>query len=226
MVAYTVLERDFMAALDADPEFRDAIRARLLTRELLELPETVRHLSDAIVSLEAALRQFMEATNRRLAALEAGETRWQQNLAADVGEIRGFHARETFIRSASILLRARMGFKLKSRLSQAEIYAILFDADTTGVDEDDLTSFINADALLLVEDADGAERYVAVEVSYTVHTDDVERADRNARLLAEWTGLPADSAVAGVHLHDAAWKMSRDTGTTYLRIQSRSLRAR
>ncbi len=75
-------------------------------------------------------------------------------------------------------------------------------------------------------DSEGAERYVAVEVSYTIHTDDVIRAHRNAQLLAGWTGLPAHSAVAGVNLHHAAWKLSLDTGTTYLRIRSKTQRAR
>ena len=165
--------------------------------------------------LEETLRQFMESTDRRFESLDN-----------DVGEIRGFHAREVFARTASILLPMRMGFDLKYRLSEDDIASILRGADTAGIDQDDLVSFLEADAFLLVEDAEGAERYVAVEVSYTVHTGDVSRAYRNAKLLERWTGIPADSAVAGVNLHNAAWKMSQETGTTFLRMRSNVLKAR
>ena len=209
-------------------------------RRLAESEAAQARLEASQASLEAVLQRFMESTERRLEALESGQLelkavlrqfmestdRHFKSLDNDVGDIKGFHAREVFARSASILLPMRMGFDLKSRLSEDDIAAILRGADTAGIDEDDLISFVEADAYLLVEDAEGAERYVVVEVSYTVHTNDVERADRNAQLLSRWTGLPADSAVAGVNLHDAAYKFSQDTGTTFLRIRSNALRAR
>ena len=181
---------DIIRVIQERPDAREQVRRAILTDELLGLPEKfgrfVETTDRRFKALEAVLRQFMETTDRRFEALDD-----------DVGEIRGFHAREVFIRRAALTLPRRTRFDLKTRLSANDIAAILRDADTTGIDEDDMDSFEDADAFLLVTDSEGAERYVSVEVSYTVHTDDVIRAHRNAQLLARWTGLPAHSAVAG-----------------------------
>lgn len=218
----------FMAELDADPALLEAVRARLLTRELLDLPHTLRRYMEKtdqriealeiatnrrIASLETTLKQYIEATERRLDSVQS-----------DIGDLKGFHARSVFCRRAMFLVQRSMGYRVKSRLSDDDLLDILSDADTTGIEEEDMLSFEDADALLRVEDSGGADHYVAVEVSYTVHTDDVSRAARNAEYLTRWTGIPAQSAVAGVELHDSAWRASRDSGTTFLRIQNRLLR--
>ena len=291
-MATYAMERDFIAMLDSDPELLEAVRARLLTRELLELPETVRRNAEATNQrldnadrradrLEATLQQFMESTNQRLDNADRRADRLEttlqqfmestnqrldnadrradrlettlnrfmessnqradqleatlrqfmestnqrfQALENDVGEIKGFFARDIFIRRAALSLPRQTEFDLKHRLVEDDVAAIMRDADTSGIDDDDLDSFEDADAFLLVADSEGAEHYFAVEVSYTVHTNDVSRANRNAYLLENWTGLPSHSAVAGVHLHDAAWRMSQETGATYLRIRPRALR--
>ena len=54
---------DLIRAMDENPEWLEAVRRRVLTRELLELPEKLAQLSR-----EVAL--FAETTNRRLSALE------------------------------------------------------------------------------------------------------------------------------------------------------------
>ena len=67
--AFATLE-DMLEVLDANPSLLDALRARILTRELLDLPQAVAELAASQVRLETALRAFMEATNARLDALE------------------------------------------------------------------------------------------------------------------------------------------------------------
>lgn len=47
---------DLIRLLDENPEWVEALRARLLTRELVEMPQT--------------LARFVETTNRRCDALE------------------------------------------------------------------------------------------------------------------------------------------------------------
>ena len=65
---------DIIAALDAEPALLEAVRARLLTRELLELPEKFALYQEAtdrrLDRLETTLRDFMEAANRRFDRLE------------------------------------------------------------------------------------------------------------------------------------------------------------
>ena len=76
--------QDLLNLLDENPEWVDALRARLLTQELLELPE---HFSQFAVTtnsrldkLEITLQQFIEATNKRFDALEARQSRLEATL--------------------------------------------------------------------------------------------------------------------------------------------------
>ena len=148
------------------------------------------------------------------------------SLKNDLEYIQNYLARDVFIRRATLMLPRRTGFDLKAKLEETDIAAIMRDANTSDIAEADLDGFMDADAFLLVTDSEGAEHYVAVEVSETVHADDVSRANRNAELLAEWTGLPAHAAAAGVTLRDAARQMIQDTGAIYLRMRAKTIRAR
>ena len=81
MATFNAIELEFMAALDSNPEFREAVRSRLLTRELLELPQTVRELAETV-------RLQSETTNRRLDALETGQIETNRRLdALETGQI-------------------------------------------------------------------------------------------------------------------------------------------
>ena len=234
----------FMVALDENPALLEAVRVRILTRDLVRLPHTLERyiettdrrlaaLEAGQTRLEKTLERYIETTDRRLAALEAGQTRLEKTLERyiettdrrlnkiedDVGELRGFHAEERFADAASVLLPIRMGFRLKATLDFTARAALIEGVDTSAISENDLESFAFADALLVATDPDGVESYVAVEVSYTVHTNDVERAERNARFLTQWTGRPARAAVAGVDLHESAWQAIRNGDTEFIRLR-------
>ena len=72
---------DFIRVMDSNPEFLEAVRSRLLTRELLELPQRFDRLEDTlqryiektdqrIESLENKFDLYVEKTDQRLEALE------------------------------------------------------------------------------------------------------------------------------------------------------------
>ena len=92
---------------------------------------------------------------------------------------------------------------MKSLLSLQEIVDIMDDADTSAISEDDLNGFEDAAMLILATDDEGVERYMPVEVSYTIHPRHVARAIRNAKFITSWTGLPAHPVVAGI---DVNWR--------------------
>ena len=75
---------DLIRVLDENPQWAEALRARLLTRELLELPETVAALAATVAELSREFREFAKTTGDRLSSLEEG----QQELRADVTELR------------------------------------------------------------------------------------------------------------------------------------------
>ena len=74
---------DLIRVLDENPQWAEALRARLLTRELLELPETVAALAATVAELSREFREFAKTTGDRLSSLEEG----QQELRADVTEL-------------------------------------------------------------------------------------------------------------------------------------------
>ncbi len=69
---------DFIRIMDENPQWLEAVRARLLTRELLALPQrfdalegVVQQLAAAQANTENTLQRFMESTNARLDAQDA-----------------------------------------------------------------------------------------------------------------------------------------------------------
>lgn len=68
---------DFIRIIREQPEWADAARSVLLSRELLELPQRFAEYAAAtnqrLERLETTLADFMAATNQRLAALESGQ---------------------------------------------------------------------------------------------------------------------------------------------------------
>ena len=70
---------DIIEVLDADPLLRDALRARLLTRDLIELPHVVAELAASQLRLEATLHQFMATTDERLKGLEVNQRTLEAN---------------------------------------------------------------------------------------------------------------------------------------------------
>ena len=61
---------DLIRILDDNPEWADALRGRLLTKELIELPERFTQFVAEMNSFVAEVHRFVEATNRRFDALE------------------------------------------------------------------------------------------------------------------------------------------------------------
>jgi len=72
---------DLIRILDDNPEWADALRARLLTRELIELPEKFTEFVAEMNSFVAEMNRFVEATNRRFDALENRVTSIQEDVS-------------------------------------------------------------------------------------------------------------------------------------------------
>ena len=132
---------DLIRILDDHPDWTDALRARLLTRELIELPEK-------FTQFVAEMNRFVEATNRRFDALENRVTSIQEDVGTlkedvgtlkirvksiqdDLGPLKGSHARDAAIREAS-LIAEDMGFQRTKTFTQDDLGALIARADTSG----------------------------------------------------------------------------------------------
>ena len=174
---------DLVRVLDDNPEWLEALRARLLTRELLEMPN--------------ALAQFAAETDRRFAGVNRSIRRLEDNVAI----LKGAHARNVAQRDYGWMTRS-MGLQPMRLLPVDEVDELALKLRETGVSRSDLESFRKADMIVEAADAGGETVYVAVEVSFTVDERDTGRAIRNARYLTRVTGKPARAAVIGSTLDD------------------------
>lgn len=202
---------DLIRLLDENPEWLEALRARLLTRELLEMPQT--------------LARFMETTNRRFDALEhrmdGVESDIQtlktdvqtlkadnvsirsdiQSIRNDLGYLKAGHARNAAVTDAYNLARD-MGLRYVSIMERAELGSLLDANDTSDLAIGDLRSFRRADLIIRALDREDRNCYIAAEISFTVNGRDTSRAIRNAGLINRFTDSPAFPVVAGVHLDE------------------------
>ena len=194
---------DLVRVMDENPEWVEALRARLLTRELLELPQTVAQSDVRLARIEENQAELTKSQ----AALVRGHTQLAEALARlesrqdrvldDLGWIKGRIVYDV-VRSDAGLIADEMGFVWEKSLVRADLRRMTERHDVSDLPRGDLRSFQRADLVMQVVNADGAQSYIAVEASFTANGRDSRRALRNAELLTRFTGLPATAAVAGV----------------------------
>ena len=212
---------DLVQVLDDNPKWLEAIRARVLTRELLELPQTVARLTERVDQLTERVDQLTERVDRLTERMDQLVERMDQfvermdqfaermdqferrmdRMTDDLGVLKGAHTRSAAIREAAIIAND-MGLRLSRTLSVGDMLDIEYNADTSGIPANQLRSFRLADLVMEARDGDGEACYAAVEVSFTVNGRDTSRAIRNADFLSRFTGRRSYAAVAGLHRDD------------------------
>ena len=237
---------DIIKAVDENPMALEALRSRLLTRELLESPARLAQLAESHARFEATTREFIATTQEFMATTREFIATTQEFMAVanerfdklettlqlfmtsanerldnleslvrsihhDVGVFKGHYARDLAEKMAFSIAREH-GFGFKRVLPRSEIWEMLQASDASDISIDDERSFSLADLIMLAADADGADCYIAVEASYTVHWGDVERAIRNAEFVARFTQRPAHPLVAGVEVNERVMKFAIETG--------------
>ena len=186
---------DLVQVLDDNPRWLEAIRARLLTREVLEMPQTLARLDGRVA-----------------------------RLTDDVGVLKGAHARNIAIEEAASIARD-MGLRLTRTLTRGDIVDLEDAADTSGIPANELRSFRLADLIMEARAGEGEACYVAVEVSFTVNGRDTARAIRNADFLSRFTGRRSYPAVVGAHRDDRVRDAIESGEVFWYRLDSHQLDA-
>ena len=221
---------DFVRVMDENPSWLEAVRSRVLTRELIELPARFAEYAQANDVRMDAFEVRMDAFLRSLADFkEMAEREFQANreefraireqfaimfarqdaldrrmgrFEEDMGRFRARHASEV-VRGRSGILAGDLGCKRVKTLSEDDLMDMVRAADTSGIPVNDLRSFRRADLVMEAVSLDTGEScYIAVEISYTVNGRDTSRAIRNAGFLRRFTGKDALAVVAGVRKDD------------------------
>lgn len=178
-----------MQTLDENPRLMEAVRSRVLTRELIELPQTMARLTERIDHITEQLAQLTERVDRFVAQTE--------RLRDDVGTLKGW-ATDHLAHRVAPAIALEMNLRLIKDLDGADLSAMIAGQDLSGISSSQLASFLLADLIMETVDGDGQTLYVAVESSYTADDRDTRRAIRNARYIARFTGQPARAAIAAV----------------------------
>ena len=211
---------DLVQVLDDNPRWLEAIRARLLTREVLEMPQTLASLTERMDRFERRMGEFEARTDRRFDRLEAKV----QSITDDVGVLKGAHARNIAIEDAASIARD-MGLRLTRTLTRGDIVDLEDAADTSGIPANELRSFRLADLIMEARAGEGEACYVAVEVSFTVNGRDTSRAIRNADFLSRFTGRRSYPAVVGSHRDERVRDAIESGEVFWYRLDSHQLDA-
>ena len=199
---------DLVRVLDENPEWLEALRSRLLSRELLELPEKFAQFVETTNKRFDAIERRMDNSDRRFDAFEGrfdafeqSTERHFQRIEDTLSYLKGAHARNAAIEDSPDIAR-NMGRRQVRNLTRSDLWEIIDAADISDIPANVLASFRRADLIMEATAPDGETGYIAMEISFTVDDRDVVRAVRNAAFLTRFTGRPAHAAVAGINRDD------------------------
>lgn len=234
---------DILRIIREQPEWADALRGALLSRELLEMPQR--------------LAEFTEVANRRFAALESDVAELKTDVAElktdvaelkrDVSEIRGDivgikgelnrHSGELGnLRGAEY--ERKIGNNINSIVAQhlgirrvnvlkgfnapgvMPYFDLLDDAEDRGViDQQQRFDAGSIDfAVQGIKRPEQSTIYLALEVSITVADNDIERAEDRAHILSLATGSPTLPVVIGANIDQARHEFAAQRGVTLIAV--------
>ena len=197
--------QDLVQLLRDHPEWREELRALLLTQELLTLPTLVRDLTATVARLAERMDQLTERQDQ-LTATVARLAEGQQRLEVQMGEVRGWTLEQRyrthapayfgrFLGQVQAVNLGRLADALRERLEEREVAEVLFsDLILTG---------------RLRTPARSSAIWVVLEVSTMVDRADVERAQRRAMLLRQ-ARYPAVAVAAGTEATASARRAASD----------------
>ena len=241
---------DFLRALDANPAWREAVRARILGEELLKLPVRFNELMelqlqmnerieriDGFVEEQKRVNEEQKQFNHRIDSFVEEQKRFNERadnfmtltntrmtrIESDISTVKGGHAR-TRVADFTEIIAANLDLDYVRTLTPRQLNDIVKDvSDPSAANPDQRASFVNADLVIEATDGGGNTVYAAVETSWTADRRDSGRALRNARYLANSTGNRAIAVVASVRNdHEVSELISRGEVSWY-RIPDRDL---
>jgi len=189
-----------MQTLDENPALMEAVRSRMLTRELLELPQTVARLTERVDEMAEQLAQLTKRVDQlteRVGSLAERMDRRFNQVANDLTWLKNVGAVTVTLGQAD-LIAEDLGLRCQRQLRGNDVIDLYRGQDITGIAPGDLRSFRGADLIIEATNAEGSLHYVAVETSFTAEERDTNRAIRNAGYLTRFTGRPATPVVASV----------------------------
>ena len=161
-----------------------------------DLGQALRAFIDGQVEFNRTILHHFDSIRSDVSELKTEADNRFQGLANNISEIKGGHAYLMATQQPE-LVAERLGFRYERIISVGELIDMTREQPEVISDSGERESFLNADLVLKVKDKDNQlTNYIAVEISYTGHQRDTERALRNSGYLHQFTGRPAHAAIA------------------------------
>ena len=191
-----------LARLEADTAELKATTGRLET-DMSELKATTGRLETDVAELKADTAE-LKADTAELKSDVSGVKATTGRQAGSLGRLEGADLERKIQANIAAMLGDRPEFRhprvLKSIVVPAgsELFDILYPAlDAGRIDRRQFRSLLRADIILSVRDANARFSYVVIEISRTVHDDDLTRARERADILAIASAAPAVALAIG-----------------------------
>jgi hypothetical protein len=197
MTTFNTVE-ELMQVLDANPHLLEGLRSWLLTRELLDLPETVARLATRVDQIVEQLTRLTERVGQLIEQQEQTNHRLDQ-IVDDLGRLKNVGT-ITATREQAEVIAEFVGLHCQKQLPRNEIIVLSRNQEIPEIRLGDLMSFRRADLIMEATDDDGGLHYIAVEASFTDDERDTRRAVRNAEYLTRFTGRPAQAVIAATRI--------------------------
>ena len=204
---------DLARILREQPTWAEALRALLLTQELLDLPGRFDRFVEAQREASEAQQETNRLTDRRLNAIEGRLDRVEGQL----GNLQGGQYERTVRTRALARSRFTLGFTgsyvalNQDGLTDPRLNRAIDQAIRNGlVSQDGCADLFEADLIISAED----NRHAVVEVSLTADQDDIDRAKTRAGILAAITEGAVTPVVITSRLNPAQSDQAEAAGVT------------
>lgn len=191
-------QEDFLRALRENSEWKEAVRALILDEELLRLPVRFEAFVDEQRQVNKRIESDISELKTGQDELRAGQRRIEARMDRqenDSSLLKDFFMSTVAGRSAETL-PVDFGLEYVRTLSEADLDRMI-RAARPDLPLNEIRSFRRADLVVEAADESGTV-YIVLEASYTGDLRDSDRAQRNARLLTEFTGHRAIPVIASV----------------------------
>ena len=191
-------QEDFLRALRENPEWKDAVRALILGEELLQLPTRFNAFVDEQRQVNGRVESRLDGMASDISDLKAGQRRIENRMdrqERDSSALKDWYISALAVKSAETL-PIDLGVAYVRTLSETDLDRMIRAAMPV-IPLNEIRSFRRADMVIEAQDDSGTV-YIVMEASYTADLRDSDRAQRNARLLTEFTGHRAIPVVASV----------------------------
>ncbi len=231
MEKYKVLTfADIIKALKEHPEWLEELRKIILTTELIELPKKFEEMLERMKKLEKKVDKIekdVEVLKQDVAILKQDVAILKQDVAIlkqDVNYLKGEFGRikgREFERTIRERYYAYFGKLLrKSKLIPFEEIIPLLDSaeDEKLITEEQRFSVLQLDLIVKGEiKVTKKEVYLAVEISYSLQEDDIEKAIERAGILAHIFKKEVIPVVVAVEIKEEIEKSAEEKGVLLIK---------